>query len=258
MVVWVGTSGWQYRDWRGRFYPPAMPQRAWLEHYAAAFRTVEVNNTFYRLPPAETFRAWRERTPADLVLTIKASRYLTHIKRLAEPREPVARLMGVASELGDKLGPILVQLPPTLQADASRLDAALAAFPAGVRVAVELRHSSWWVPATRTVLERRGAAHVWADRGSRLLTPTWRTTDWGYVRFHEGAARRWPCYGHTALADRAGRVAEAFGTADVYAYFNNDPGGCALRDARTFALACRRRGLATTRIPTAGQVRLDL
>jgi len=257
MTVWIGTSGWQYRDWRERFYPTSLPQRAWLEHYASAFRTVEVNNTFYRLPSAETFRAWRQRTPDDLVLACKASRYLTHVKRLAEPQEPIARLMNVAVELGDKLGPVLLQLPPTFRADHERLDAVLAAFPAAVRVAVELRHDSWWSPTTRGLLERRGAALVWADRGSRLLTPTWRTAEWGYVRFHEGAAKRWPCYGRTALAGRAARVAATFGDADVYAYFNNDPGGCALRDARLFALACRRAGLATTRVPAAGQVRLD-
>ena len=93
MPVLVGTSGWQYRDWRGRFYPPALPQRAWLEHHAAAFATTEVNNSFYRLPAREVFEQWRARTPADYGVTVKASRFLSHIKRLREPEEPVARLM---------------------------------------------------------------------------------------------------------------------------------------------------------------------
>ncbi len=110
MPVLVGTSGWQYRDWRGRFYPPSLPQRLWLEHHAAAFATTEVNNSFYRLPAREVFESWAARTPADYVLTIKASRFLSHIKRLREPQEPVERLMERVAGLGSKVGAVL--LPP--------------------------------------------------------------------------------------------------------------------------------------------------
>src|SRR3954470_22476493 len=112
-MMLVGTSGWQYSDWRGRFYPQDLPQRLWLEHYAAAFGTVEVNNAFYRLPERATFEAWRGRTPDDFVVRVKASRYLTHVRRLRDPQEPVARLMDRAEGLGGKLGPVLLQLPPT-------------------------------------------------------------------------------------------------------------------------------------------------
>src|SRR3954467_15088926 len=108
----IGTSGWQYKDWRDRFYPRELPYRLWLEHYAAAFGTVEVNNAFYRLPERKTFEDWRARTPADFVVTVKASRFLTHIKRLKEPEEPVGRLLDRAAGLGRKLGPVLLQLPP--------------------------------------------------------------------------------------------------------------------------------------------------
>ncbi len=121
MAVIIGTSGWQYRDWRGAFYPQKLPQRLWLEHYVQHFATVESNNAFYRLPELETFQKWRDRTPADFRWAVKASRFLTHIKRLREPEEPVARLMGRAEGLGAKLDTILLQLPPTLKADADLL-----------------------------------------------------------------------------------------------------------------------------------------
>jgi len=161
-VIVLGTSGWQYDDWRGRFYPADLAKSRWLEHYAARFGTVEVNNAFYRLPERTTFTAWRERTPADFRIGVKVSRYLTHVRRLREPAEPVARFLERAAGLGDKLGPALLQLPPTLAADLELLDAVLARFPAGVQVAVEPRHASWWGAPTRAVLERRGAALCWA------------------------------------------------------------------------------------------------
>ncbi|NYV78551.1 DUF72 domain-containing protein, partial [Streptomyces sp. UH6] len=135
MTVYVGTSGWQYKDWRGVLYPEGTPVRRWLEEYAARFATVESNNAFYRLPSRETFAGWRERTPEDFTVAVKASRFLTHVKRLRDPAEPVERLLGHAGGLGDRLGPVLLQLPPTLRADAGLLDACLACFPPGVRVA---------------------------------------------------------------------------------------------------------------------------
>lgn len=169
-------------------------------------------------------------------MAVKASRYLTHIKRLKDPEEPVHRLMSHAQGLGDRLGPVLLQLPPTLRADTDLLDACLACFPASTRVAVEPRHVSWWTPATREVLETRGAALCWADVRARPVTPLWRTTDWGYVRLHEGRAQAWPHYGRRSLETWAGRIEETWaGDEDVYVYFNNDPNGAAVRNARTFA-----------------------
>src|SRR3954462_8702017 len=129
VAVIIGTSGWQYRDWRGRFYPQKLPQRLWLEHYVQYFATVESNNAFYRLPEFETFVKWRERTPPDFRWAVKASRFLTHIRRLREPEEPVARLMGGAVGLEHRLDAILLQLPPTLKADAELLRDCLAQFP---------------------------------------------------------------------------------------------------------------------------------
>jgi uncharacterized protein YecE (DUF72 family) len=247
-VILVGTSGWQYADWRGRFYPERLPQRLWLEHYAAAFATVEVNNAFYRLPERTTFAAWRERTPADFVVTVKMSRYLTHIKRLREPDEPVARFLGRARALGDRLGPVLIQLPPNLRAEPDVLAATLARFPADVRVAVEPRHASWWTPRVRDVLTAAGAALCWADRRGRPVTPLWRTADFGYVRLHEGRATPWPRYGPRALDSWLDRVVAAYpDDPDVFVYFNNDPGGAAVVDATALAGRAVRRGLAVTR-----------
>ncbi|MCG5437302.1 DUF72 domain-containing protein [Micromonospora foliorum] len=253
-MILVGTSGWQYKDWRGRFYPQRLPQRLWLEHFAAGFATVEVNNAFYRLPERDTFAAWRARTPADFCVAVKMSRYLTHIKRLRDPAEPVARFLGRATALGDRLGPVLLQLPPNLRADVEALDATLRLFPAEVRVAVEPRHPSWWTDDTRAVLERRRAALVWADRLGRPVAPRWRTTDFGYLRLHEGRARPWPRYGRAALRSWVGRLTDAFGADEpAYVYVNNDPGGAAIVDAVAFAALARRAGHPVSRVPTAAE-----
>ncbi|WP_210586398.1 DUF72 domain-containing protein [Streptomyces sp. GESEQ-35] len=250
MTLFVGTSGWQYKDWRGVLYPAECPMRLWLEEYAARFATVEVNNAFYRLPTRENFEAWRERVPPDFVVALKASRYLTHIKRLRDPQEPVHRLMVHAAGLGDRIGPVLLQLPPTLRADPGLLDACLACFPRGTRVAVEPRHDSWWTESIRQVLESRGAALCWADIRARPMTPLWRTTDWGYVRFHQGRAQPWPRYGRQSLRTWADRIASTWpDDHDVYAYFNNDPGGAAVEDAVSFAGVAKRAGLTVTRVP---------
>lgn len=243
-MILVGTSGWQYRDWRGPFYPGGLPQRRWLEHYAEHFATVEVNNAFYRLPERETFAKWRARTPDDFCVAVKVSRYLTHVKRLSDPEEPVARFVGRATALGDRLGPVLLQLPPTLRADPAALDATLAFFPRDVRVAVEPRHESWWTSETESVLKGHDAALCWADRKGRPVTPLWRTASFGYLRLHEGRAHPWPHYGRAALGSWLDRLDPSV---DTYVYFNNDPGCAAVYDAATFADLARRRGLPVTR-----------
>jgi uncharacterized protein YecE (DUF72 family) len=252
MPVLIGTSGWQYRHWRELFYPIGVPQRNWLEHYAGRFDTVESNNAFYRLPERATFESWAQRTPPGFVWAVKMSRYLTHIKRLADPSEPVQRFLERAKGLGPKLGPVLLQLPPTLKADLARLDEVLLLLTPHVRVAVEFRHNSWFTAETRALLEQRGAALCLADRGSKPVTPLWRTAPWGYVRWHQGRAAPEPCYGEGALRSWAARVAELWsGEEDVFCFFNNDPLGCALRDARLFAGHVRRTGREPTRVPEA-------
>jgi uncharacterized protein YecE (DUF72 family) len=257
MTLFVGTSGWQYRDWRGAFYPHDLPQGEWLEHYARRFRVVEVNSTFYRLPGRETFADWARRVPDDFVFAMKASRYLTHIKRLVDPASAVERLFEHAEPLGAKLGPVLVQLPPTLPFAPERLRATLDAVPPGARVAVEFREPGWFREESYALLAEHDAALCLADRGSRPETPVRRTASWGYVRFHAGRATPFPCYGRAALRSWAERVASLWSAdADVYAFFNNDARACAPRDARQFALAARRAGLRPTRLPGAREVAL--
>lgn len=256
MPVLVGTSGWQYRDWRGRFYPERLAQAKWLEHYAGQFATVESNNAFYRLPEPRTFAAWAARTPPDFVMAVKASRFLTHVKRLREPEEPVRRFLEHASHLGAKLGPVLLQLPPSLKADPAALRGTLECFPPGMRVAVEPRHESWFSDQTSALLAEQGAALCLAD-SSRRRSPLWRTSDWTYLRCHEGTATPRPCYGERTLARWAETLAATWGPdADLYVYFNNDAGCCAVRDAARFARAAVRAGLRPTRTPSPSQVRV--
>jgi uncharacterized protein YecE (DUF72 family) len=252
MPVFTGTSGWQYRDWRGVLYPPGVAQSRWLEYYATHYGTVENNATFYRLPARETFASWRAKTPTGFVMAVKASRYLTHIRRLRDPAEPVERLMRAAAGLGDRLGPVLLQLPPNMPADPGALDACLREFSRyRARVAAEFRHETWWSEEVRQVLAEHNAALCWADRLGRPVTRLWRTADWGYLRFHEGAAQPWPRYGPAALRRWVQRTREAWPDgADFFVYFNNDQNGAAPRDAAAFASIAGRAGLDV--VPTAG------
>jgi uncharacterized protein YecE (DUF72 family) len=248
--LYVGTSGWQYRDWRADFYPPGLPAARWLEHVGDRFATVENNGTFYRLPAAETFASWARRTPADFVMAVKASRYLTHVRRLREPAEPVSRLLDAANDLGPRLGPILLQLPPDFRIDTDRLAGCLAEFRVRasrpVRVAVELRHDSWWTPPVHALLAEHGAALVWSDRAERPIAPLWRTAGWTYLRLHEGAGLPWPRYRAAALREWVARLADA-DTADGYVYFNNDQHAAAPEDALRFAESARAAGLSVAR-----------
>jgi uncharacterized protein YecE (DUF72 family) len=257
MPLLVGTSGWQYPHWRGALYSPGVPQRLWLEHYASLYATVENDGTFYRLPAPETFAAWRERTPADFVMALKASRYLTHVRRLRDPEEPVARLMRAAAELGSRLGPVLLQLPPTLTADPPRLAACLAAFTASAlraSIAVEPRHQSWWTESTRDVLAAHGACLCWADQLGHPVTPFWRTAGWGYVRFHKGTAGPSPRYGTRALQAWLDRLIATWpDEAPVYVFFNNDAEGAAVADSAEFAALARQAGRTVSRTPPATQ-----
>ncbi|MDQ1381251.1 MAG: hypothetical protein QOJ71_1970 [Actinomycetota bacterium] len=248
----IGTSGWQYRHWRGHFYPPKVPTTRWLEYYAERFDTVEVNNTFYRLPAAKTFRDWSARVPDGFEFAIKASNYLTHYKRLLDPEEPVDRLLEHAEPLRPQLGVVLLQLPPNLERESERLDRTLKAFRGRVRVAVEPRHPSWFCDEVRSVLEAHSAALCLADRGSRMITPLWQTADFTYVRLHHGRSRPASCYGARALKTWVARLADAFGPSiDGYVYFNNDAHGCAVDNATTLARAATRAGLEVGRLPGA-------
>ena len=243
MKAYVGTSGWQYRDWAGRFSPKGLPTSRWLEHYATVFPTVEVNATFYRLPRRETVQGWSEIVPKGFVLTLKASRYVTHIRRLRECAEPIERMRTVFGGAGGHLGPVLFQLPPTFRADVDLLRSFLEALPTGMRSAFEFRHPSWLTEAVAGVLDLHRVALVHGDRPrTRVDVPT--VGGWTYLRFHQGRATS-PGYRRSKLADYADALAEA-GPAEAFVYFNNDSGGAAPEDASTFMelLADRRVELA--------------
>jgi uncharacterized protein YecE (DUF72 family) len=252
VTVLVGTSGWQYRHWRYTYFGKGVPQNRWFEQVMADFRTVELNVTFYRLPRSEVFAGWYARSPDDAVITVKASRYLTHIKRLADPQPSVDRLMERIKPLGRKLGPVLVQLPPDLQVDVGALEETLRAFPPGVRLAVEPRHDSWWTDDLRRCLTAHNAALCWADRQG-AITPLWRTADWGYLRLHEGSRDPWPFYTDDELDAWVSTVTATYPSddEDVFVYFNNDPGTAAVDNAITFARQVAARGRAVTRVPSA-------
>ncbi|NED97373.1 DUF72 domain-containing protein [Phytoactinopolyspora alkaliphila] len=253
MPVTIGTSGWQYRDWRGVLYPEGLAQRRWLGRYVEAFATCENNSAFYRLPSRETFASWRAQLPGDFTMAVKTSRFLTHIKRLRDAEEPVQRFLDAAAGLGDRLGPVLVQLPPTMDADPARLDACLALFPDHVRVAVEFRHDSWWTDDVRAILTAHGAALCWADVRGRPRSPLWRTAAWAYLRMHQGMACPRPHYGDQAMRTWVRRLCGTWPeNADVYVYFNNDPGGAAVRNAVRFAELTRAHGRVCTRTPRLG------
>jgi uncharacterized protein YecE (DUF72 family) len=240
-TVHVGTSGWQYDDWRDEFYPRELPQREWLEYFASAFETVEVNNSFYRLPERETFARWREQTPSGFIVAVKASRFITHLKRLKDPEEPVALLWERAAGLGDRLGPVLFQLPPRFHVDVGRLRGLIGALPEGIRPAFEFRDPSWYTDDVFLLLDDARAALVWPDRpGVRATLPA--VGGWLYVRFHQGTASG-PDYRREKLRRWASRIASAE-VPEAFVYFNNDPTGAAIRDARTMIELLRAEGAA--------------
>jgi len=264
MSLVIGTSGWQYRDWRGVFYPEGVAQARWLEYYATTFPAVENNGTFYRLPSPDAFADWRNRTPDGFTMVVKASRYLTHIRRLRDPAEPVARLLGAAVRLGPRLGPVLLQLPPNMIASPEALDEVLTEFarfkPArsaphleeAVRVAVEFRHESWWTEEIKAILARHNAALSWADRKEEAVAPLWRTANWGYLRLHEGAGRSWPRYTSRALRHWVDAMAGNWGPRqDVFVFFNNDQHGAAPKDALALAKLAREADLKVKDAPAS-------
>jgi uncharacterized protein YecE (DUF72 family) len=229
--VRVGCSGWQYRHWQGSFYPRGLPQSRWFDHYASVFDTVEINNSFYRLPEAATFEAWKERAPAGFLYAVKASRYLTHMKKLKDPAEPIERFFERADRLGRKLGPVLYQLPPRWPRNLERLEGFLALVPKRRLNAIEFRDPSWYCEETYRALERAGVALCLHDmRGSE--SPLRSAGPFVYVRFHGSGSKYGGRYPDSEIESWAARLAgEVLRGRNAYAYFNNDSGGHAPRDA---------------------------
>jgi uncharacterized protein YecE (DUF72 family) len=239
--VRIGCSGWNYASWRERVYPKGCPTSRWLEHYATLFDTVEVNATFYRLPRREAVERWVEQTPDDFVFTVKASRYLTHVRRLRDLDRGVRRFYERIEPLVDagKLGPVLWQLPETFRRDDERLAAALESAPPG-RHCFEFRHASWFVPEVLELLQAHEAALVIGDHPERPSQTHDLTADWTFVRFHYGRRGRNGNYSRRELEEWADRIGAWRAEVEVYAYFNNDWEAYAVRNARWLA---RRLGV---------------
>jgi uncharacterized protein YecE (DUF72 family) len=222
-----------YDDWAGTVYPEGVPRRRWLETYATWFATVEINNSFYRLPEKERFEAWASSVPEPFVFAPKVSRYLSHIRRLREPAEPVERFVTHAEGLGSRLGPSLLQLPPNLRCDRGRLAAVLDRWPRRHRLALEVRHASWFDDDVLDLLHRHDVALVLTDRANHRPEPPVATASFGYVRLHRGTADPPTAYGDHALASWDERIDVVFGhDRDVFVFFNNDRGGAAVANAR--------------------------
>ena len=231
--IHVGCSGWVYRHWRGTFYPEGLPQKRWFERYAEEFDTVEINASFYRLPLSSTFEGWREKAPPGFRYAVKVNRFITHMKKLLDCRDEVERFIALARPLGDKLGPLLYQLPPSLHKNLERLDDFLSWLPDDIEQVIEFRHSSWYDEEVLALLDRHGVGFVVHDLKG-LKSPRWASGRTAYVRFHGSGGRYSGRYSDEALLEwtdwcleqsRLGR--------SVWCYFNNDIHGHAIDDART-------------------------
>jgi uncharacterized protein YecE (DUF72 family) len=230
-ALWIGTSGYVYRHWRsGVFYPPGLRAADELAWYATRFRTVELNNPFYRVPASGTVARWRDSVPGDFLFAVKVNREISHRRMLRDAAEPLADFLACVAILGPRLGPLLVQLPPELRIDLPLLAAFVASLPAVHRWVIEFRHPSWHVPAVHDALGRRGIA-LCVPVGGRVPPALVTTAPFTYLRMHAGSAPGGG-FDDEALGMWAGRI-RAVGRAgkDVYVYFNNDREGHAPRDA---------------------------
>jgi uncharacterized protein YecE (DUF72 family) len=241
--VRVGCSGWMYDDWRGRLYPRTLPQRRWLEGYTAHFDTVEVNSTFYRLARRDAVTGWVSQTPPEFEFAVKASRYLTHVRRLVDIGDGIKRFYEPLQPMIDagRLGPVLWQLPENFHRDDARLAGWLQALgSAASRMhTIEFRHASWFVPEVLGMLRAHGVALTLGDHPSRAFQSYEATADWRYLRFHHGSRGRAGNYSDAEVETWARRIAQWRRRESIYAYFNNDWRGFAPANAR---LLLRRLG----------------
>jgi uncharacterized protein YecE (DUF72 family) len=228
----IGTSGWQYKHWRGTFYPPKTTSAAMLAAYTARLDTVEVNNSFYRLPSAAALDRWRDATPGDFCFAVKGSRFLTHMKKLKDPDAGLGRFMPLVERLADKLGPILFQLPPRWGPDLERFERFLEALPREHRYAFELRDERWHSREVYRLLERRGAAFCIYEIAGRR-SPREITADFTYVRLHGPTDKAYEgSYSNRELGAWARQIEDWRRTLKaVYVYFDNDDSGYAPRNA---------------------------
>ena len=236
----IGCSGWNYKHWRERFYPKGLAARKWFAFYAETFDTVEINNSFYMLPKAETFDKWREQAPPGFRYAVKANRFLTQAKKLKDCEEPLERMMPLFRRLGETLGPILYQLPPRLKLNLERLESFLQLVPKDVTNVFEFRDKSWYVPETMELLERYGASFCAHDMPGSA-SERWAVGPIAYVRFHGGEGKYWGRYSDEGLLSWTDwMVAQRRAGREVWAYFNNDIDAHAIHDAQTLKAMVRQ------------------
>lgn len=238
--VHIGCSGWQYRHWRGRFYPDRLPVGRWFGHYADAFGAVEINNSFYRWPAPTVFARWREQAPPGFRYAVKANRFLTQAKKLKDCEEPIGRILAGVRELGGAMGPLLFQLPPRFRINLERLEGFLALLPGDVAGVFEFRDASWYAPEVLALLDRHGAGFCAHDLPG-FVTPRWACGRAAYVRFHGAGGKYWGRYPNEALLGWTDwMVDQARGGREVWAFFNNDAEGHAVEDALTLKAIMRQ------------------
>ncbi len=228
--VFVGTSGWNYPHWRKVFYPADLSSRDWLPFYAQKLLAVEVNYSFYRLPKSSTYRRWYDQTPPDFVFSLKASRFITHIKRLKGAKGPLGNFLENAEILEEKCGPIFFQLPPSFSADLRRLEEFLKLLPKGGRFAFEFRHPAWFEKETFSLLRKYNAALIYADT-PRYPCAEVQTTDFFYLRLHGHEVLYASKYSTSQLREYAEKVKVWRKKGDVFVFFDNDARGFAVQNA---------------------------
>jgi uncharacterized protein YecE (DUF72 family) len=227
---YIGTSGWHYTHWQGPFYPDDLPPAQWLAYYARYFDTVEINASFYRLPGPAAVQAWKHGTPRHFRFAIKASRYITHMKKLTQPKPSLRAFLAVARRLGNQRGPVLFQLPPRWRCNPERLAQFLRALPPSRECVFELRDASWHVPEIYALLRRHNAAFCLYELAG-FSSPVELTADFTYIRLHGPAGAYSGCYGRRELSAWARRIRSWKQLKRVYVYFDNDEAGYAVRNA---------------------------
>ena len=236
-MIYIGTSGWNYKDWRTIFYPEKLSSKDWLVYYARHFHTVEVNNSFYHLPSVASFKKWHIESPDNFIFSVKGSRFITHMKKLQEPHVITKKFLAHVSYLNEKLGPILFQLPPRWKVNIERLDSFIKALPQKGRYVFEFRDNSWFTDAVFMVLEKNNIAFCVHDMMGTSC-PALMTSSFAYMRFHGTTSKYDGKYSSDQLMKWRSFIQECRTKGDVYIYFNNDMHGYAIDNAQEMRTIC--------------------
>jgi len=255
--VWIGTSGWNYKHWLEVFYPPGLKQKDWFTYYAQHFATVELNNTFYRLPKKSTFEGWRQKAPEEFLYAVKGNRFITHIKKLASPQETLRPFVENVVALEEKLGPVLFQFPPGWKWHRDRVEPFLETLRSdprtrGWRISFEIRNASWYTEEAFELLRRYDVALCFADWPDLKVQKPLTSSDFVYVRRHGPGALYASGYTDEQIRRDAREIVQWSSEGlDVFVYYNNDAGGWAVRDAKALMDAVEALGCTTVRRPSS-------